>query len=330
MPAIKPGSKVLVTGANGFLAIWVVQKLLERGCSVRGTVRSGCKGTYLTEFFKIFGDRFELAIVPNMVEEGAFDTALVGVSGVLHVATPLPSAQLEDPDEYIKPAVGGTLGIMRSALNSLEVKRVIYTSSTGTMMREVSEPTILSDKDWNDEALECVKREGKKASDSMKCFASKVLAEEAAWDFYEKNKESSPYDFLVIHLPFIFGVRASINIWYEHCIANPDGPRTDDMLAIARNWVDVRDLADAHVTALEKEKAAGERIIVVCVDVANQAQAQYSISLSQPLPKGKPGITTKYGISYDTSKEAYLLGTNFRDIRETTKDTLEVIARNGW
>ena len=36
---INPDDVVLVTGANGFIASWVVYELLKTGCKVRGTVR---------------------------------------------------------------------------------------------------------------------------------------------------------------------------------------------------------------------------------------------------------------------------------------------------
>lgn len=65
MPAISSG-KVLVTGANGFVAAWVAKELLEHGFSVRGTVRSESKAAYLREYFKAHGDRFEIAIVEDI------------------------------------------------------------------------------------------------------------------------------------------------------------------------------------------------------------------------------------------------------------------------
>ncbi|KAF8987070.1 hypothetical protein BDQ17DRAFT_1335252 [Cyathus striatus] len=118
MPAINPGVKVLVTGANGYLAMWITQKLLDLGYSVRGTVRSVTKGIYLKDYFERYGDCFEVAVVSDFTEEGAFDESLVGVSAVIHSATPQPNAQLEDPEDYIKPAVGSTVGILESALRS--------------------------------------------------------------------------------------------------------------------------------------------------------------------------------------------------------------------
>lgn len=70
MPAITSG-KVLVTGANGFIAAWVVKKLLEAGYSVRGSVRSEAKGAHLKSTFAEYGDKFELAVVPDMTKVSA-------------------------------------------------------------------------------------------------------------------------------------------------------------------------------------------------------------------------------------------------------------------
>ena len=67
MPAITSG-KVLVTGANGFIAAWVVKKLLEKGYTVRGTVRSEAKGTHLKEIFKEYGDKFEMIVVEDITK----------------------------------------------------------------------------------------------------------------------------------------------------------------------------------------------------------------------------------------------------------------------
>ena len=68
MPAIAPGSKVLVTGANGFAAIHIVDILLKKGYSVRATIRSESKGTYLKKLFEKYGDKLELVIVPDITK----------------------------------------------------------------------------------------------------------------------------------------------------------------------------------------------------------------------------------------------------------------------
>jgi nucleoside-diphosphate-sugar epimerase len=57
MPTLQPGAKVLVTGAHGYIAVWVVRTLLEQGYAVRGTVRSEAKGAHLKILFDKYGDK---------------------------------------------------------------------------------------------------------------------------------------------------------------------------------------------------------------------------------------------------------------------------------
>lgn len=67
MPAITSG-RVLVTGANGYVAVWVLKYLLERSFTVRGTIRSESKGAYLRELFKAHGDKLEVVVVPDITK----------------------------------------------------------------------------------------------------------------------------------------------------------------------------------------------------------------------------------------------------------------------
>jgi hypothetical protein len=71
MPIIAPGAKVLVTGANGFIAAWVISALLDMGFAVRGTVRTEVKGVHLKELFKAHGERFEIGLVHDNLEVSA-------------------------------------------------------------------------------------------------------------------------------------------------------------------------------------------------------------------------------------------------------------------
>ena len=88
MVAISPPAKVLVTGANGYLATWVVKKYLEAGYSVRGAVRSLTKSAFLNDQFAQYGDRFELVVVEDITKDGAFDEAVKGVDAIAHTASP--------------------------------------------------------------------------------------------------------------------------------------------------------------------------------------------------------------------------------------------------
>jgi nucleoside-diphosphate-sugar epimerase len=68
MPTISSSDKVLVTGANGYIALWIVKVLLERGNSVRAAVRAESKGRHILEIFKSYGDKVELVVVPDMTK----------------------------------------------------------------------------------------------------------------------------------------------------------------------------------------------------------------------------------------------------------------------
>lgn len=98
MTAVSAPSKVLVTGANGYIGIWVVRTLLDHGFSVRGAVRSDSKGKHLLDLFKdeVKSGRFEIAIVPDISAPGAFDEAVKGVAAIEHTASPC-ILDAEDP-----------------------------------------------------------------------------------------------------------------------------------------------------------------------------------------------------------------------------------------
>ena len=72
MPSVNKGCKVLVSGANGYIGMWVARILLERGYIVRGTVRTEDKGKFLVEYFKSlgYGDKFEVVVVDDFVKVG--------------------------------------------------------------------------------------------------------------------------------------------------------------------------------------------------------------------------------------------------------------------
>ncbi|EED86030.1 predicted protein [Postia placenta Mad-698-R] len=342
MPTISSG-KVLVTGANGFVATWVVYSLLEHGYSVRASVRSEGKGAHLCKIFASYGDKFELAIVPDITSPGAFDEAVKGVDAIEHTASPV-HLNADDPDEFIVPAVKGTIGVLESALaHGTSVKRVVYTSSCVSILRIPEQPTVFSEKDWNEQAVEDVKANGRNATGLSKYSASKVLAERAAWEFVEKNKARIAWDLVVVNPPYVFGptlnevdkpesLHSSMDEWFKAVCGGiyNTAPWGSDG---GPDYIDVRDLALAHVLAIQKEGAGGERLIISSGPWKWQDFTIAGRKIGAVIPAGNtsydPAKATHL-IMYDASKAPKVLGIKYRSIDETTRDILEDYKARGW
>ncbi|EPQ50349.1 NAD P-binding protein [Gloeophyllum trabeum ATCC 11539] len=348
MPAVAPPSKVLVTGANGYIAIWVVRRLLEKGYAVRGTVRSESKATYLRHLFSTYGDKHEVVVVEDITKEGAFDEAVKGVDAIEHTASPF-HLNCDDPNEFIEPAVKGTTGVLQSALKyGSNVKRIVVTSSCAAVLEIPTSPRVFTEKDWNQQALKEVEEKGRDALVMNKYRASKTLAEKAAWEFVEKNKGSIGWDLVVLNPPYVFGpiihdvpgpdqINTSMAEFYNTLLK---GAKDEKTLATLGNcWIDVRDLALAHVLAIETQEAGGNRFIVSqgtfkwqdFVDAAHEAGVYPESALSKGTPGAGYGPGVTHMISYDTSKAAKVLGLDkYISKEQCTKDSLEDFKKRGW
>ncbi|KAK0460571.1 D-lactaldehyde dehydrogenase [Desarmillaria tabescens] len=335
MPSLNPPGKVLVSGASGYIAAWIVRTLLERGYTVRGTVRSLAKGEHLKETFKSYGNKLEIVIVDDMSKDGAFDEAVKGVDAILHTASPV-QLNADDPQELIIPAVKGTVGMLISAAKyGSSIQCIVVTSSCAAILRSEPGTITLSEADWNEQSPKEVEEKGRDALPNIKYRVSKALAEKAAWSFYEGHKSEFSWDLTVIHPPGVFGpfihdvptlnaLNASIKLWYDNVVQeNMGGLSPDTILTKPGNsWVDV---------PLEVEAAGGERIIVSAGSCVWQdcIIAAQSSSTSRTLPKPVPG-EPKYAVIFDMSKEKKLLGLKFRTMEETARDVLADFDRLGW
>ncbi|KAF8155219.1 NAD-P-binding protein [Mycena galopus ATCC 62051] len=334
MPAITSG-KVLVSGANGFVAAWVVQTLLEHGFSVRGTVRSAEKGAHLVKLFAPYGDKFELAVVPDITVEGAFDEAVKGVDAIAHTASPF-HFEADDPAEVLEPAIKGTVRILESARKyGTSVKRVVVISSSAAIMNFSTMPQVLTELDWNDDAIKELEEKGRAATSRAKYCASKLLAERAAWDFVKKHKSEIGWDVSTLAPPWVLGP-------VIHAVSSPKELNTSartmyevytDPKAFARNgcWADVRDVALAHVRALEREEAGGERIIINAGTFAWQDWLDAAPADSKYM-KGTPGAgkDAVHLFQFKNDKSIRILGMEYRSMEDTAAATIADYKTRGW
>ncbi|KAG8902165.1 methylglyoxal reductase (NADPH-dependent) gre2 [Tulasnella sp. 403] len=205
MPAIAAPSKILVTGANGYIAAHVIKSLLRDNFSVRGAVRSASKGKYFKDLFASHEDRFEYFVIPDISSPTAYDEAVRGVSGILHLASPLPK-EVEDAKEIVSPIVDGTHGLFESVRKYAPgVKRIIVTSSTVAALEPKEGLYMYSEADWNDAAVKALEEQGSKASGVTMYEAGKVLEERAIFEYVEKNEGKIGFDVVTILPTWVFG-----------------------------------------------------------------------------------------------------------------------------
>lgn len=184
MESDREGKVVCVTGASGFLASWLVKRLLLCGYQVVGTVRDPGNEEKVGHLWKLEGAKERLRLVKaELMEEGSFDDAIKGCHGVFHTASPVFNKPCSDPRaEILEPAVKGTLNVLRSCKRNIGcLRRVVFTSSSSTVrVREEIDPDVpLDESSWTSEQL-CY---------TLKVWyaLSKTLAEQAAWEFCNSN-----------------------------------------------------------------------------------------------------------------------------------------------
>ena len=247
--------KVLLTGISGYIGNHCAVELLKNGYSVRGSVRNLSKKEAVIEAInkKIDPkDNLEFCEL-DLLEDKGWDKAMEGCEFVLHVASPYVMIEPKDENEYIKPAVEGTLRALEAAKKS-GVKRVVLTSSMVSMLENADKSINIDYNSWTNV----------KAKNISAYAKSKTLAERSAWDFIKKQNEENPMQLSVVNPGPVFGPTLSYNLegasmgMFKNMILGkmPMVPKS------AINMSDVRDVAKIHVLALENKNANGKRFIV--------------------------------------------------------------------
>ncbi|XP_045825072.1 phenylacetaldehyde reductase-like isoform X2 [Trifolium pratense] len=191
------GKVVCVTGAAGFIASWIVKFLLQRGYTVRGTVRDPSNPKKVDHLRKLDGAKERLQLFKaDLLEEGSFDSVVEGCDGVFHTASPVRFVVNFPQAELIDPALKGTLNVLKSCAKSPSVKRVILTSSVSAVVFNTrpKNPEVVVDETWFSDPDFC--RESK-----LWYTLSKTLAEAAAWKFANENN----IDMVVINPTMVVG-----------------------------------------------------------------------------------------------------------------------------
>jgi dihydroflavonol-4-reductase len=252
MIASVSSTKVLVTGANGFIGLHTILRLLQLGYNVRATVRNEVHKKNVIETLSkcLDASHLEFALVDLSRDEGWKD-AVQSCHYVIHIASPYLAENPKNENEMIIPARDGTLRVLKAA--QVEgVKRVVMLSSIVAISSgHEGENRIFDENDWSDL--------GKTHSVYSK---SKTLAEHAAWDFIRSAENKSGMEMVAMNPTNVFGPVLDGHYhtsteWYR-TIMSAESP---GVAHTQIDFVDVRDLVEVLIKALTVPEAVGKRFI---------------------------------------------------------------------
>ncbi|KAK4057451.1 hypothetical protein OIO90_001520 [Microbotryomycetes sp. JL221] len=323
---------VLVSGVTGFVGSQVAIEFLEAGFKVRGTVRSPEKGAAWLKKHSKYTDQIEWVIVEDIAAPGAFDEAVEDVTLVAHTASPFHYQVKDNEKDLLKPAIEGTKNMLSacSGPKGTKVKRVVITSSFASVLDlnlGSAEGVTYKDDDWNpatyDEAV-------KSDNPGFVYCASKKLAEEFAWTFTRENKVN--FEISTLCPPMVFGPPQqvvtdlkSLNTSSEAIWSLVDAKEVPDTAFPA--MIDVRDLAKAHVLAVTKPEAAGQRYLLIAhhfdntqiADILRKKFADQADRVPQAAVKEDPHFKS------DSSKAEKQLGLKWIPFEQTVIDSAKAL-----
>ncbi|CAN1339238.1 Phenylacetaldehyde reductase [Linum perenne] len=289
---------VCVTGGSGYIASWIIKLLLERGYTVKTTVRDP-NSNKTQHLLSLDGAAERLQLYKaDLTEDGCFDSAIHGCQGVFHTASPC-FFQTTNP------------------------QRVVLTASMASVIcngRPLS-PDVVVDETWFSDPQFCERNQ-------HWYMLSKTLAEEAAWKF---AKESG-IDLVTINPGFVIGpfLQKSLNFTVEEVLRIMNGNR--EFPGESYRFVDVRDVASSHVLAFEIPTASGRYCVVGRMahytEVLEILQEQYP-SLQMAAKCRWENEKTTEGHCRISQEKAKSLGVKFTPLEVSLRDTIECFKEKG-
>lgn len=308
---------VCVTGAGGFIASWIVKLLLEKGYTVRGTLRNpdDPKNAHLRE---LEGAKERLTLWrTDLLDYENLKAAIDGCDGIIHTASPVT----DDPELMVEPAVNGTKNVITAAAEA-KVRRVVFTSSIGAVyMDPKRDPEVVVDEScWSD--LDFCKN-----TKNWYCYG-KAVAEQAAW---EVAKEKG-VDLVVVNPVLVLGplLQPNVNASIVHVLKYLTGSAKTYANSV-QAYVHVRDVALAHILVLETPSASGrylcaERVLHRgdVVDILAKLFPEYPVPTKcsdEKNPRVKP-----YKFSNQKLKD---LGLEFTPVKQCMYETVKSLQEKG-
>lgn len=334
-------TKVLLTGGSGFIAAHILELLLQRGHEVVTTVRSEEKASKIRDAHP--GAKLFVVIVPDIAQPDAFDEVVKStpdLEAVLHTASPFHYTWTDAKTELLDPAIIGTSSILKAIKKYAPgVKRVIITSSFAAIINpsELANPDkVFSEKDWNPSTYE----DGLTGDKATSYRVSKTLAEKSGWSFIEEEKPN--FDLATINPPMVYGPvihhlnsLSAINTSNARIVDIVQGKMKTEMAPSGVPfWVDVRDVALAHVEAMERPEAGGKRFFTTAGIFTNRDIVAAVRNNFPELKNRLPGEDVKGGeragaAGYDNARATEVLGIKWTPLEKSIVDTVKSLKAVG-
>jgi len=249
---------ILVTGASGYIAGWIIKYLLDEGHTVHGTVRDPGKQSSVAHLHKLAekAPGTLKLFKADLLDQGSFDAAAAGCEIVMHTASPFLLEGYTDAEAaLVRPAVEGTRNVLGSVNRTPSVRRVVLTSSVVSIFGDNKDMQgtangVFTEADWN--TTSTVKHNP--------YSYSKVAAEREAWDI---NRAQQRWDLVTINPGLVLGPSLATNSQsasIDTLLQMGDGRLKTGVPNLAFGVVDVRDVARAHILAAFNPAAKGRYI----------------------------------------------------------------------
>lgn len=243
-------TRVFVSGATGFIASHLVERLLAAGYLVRGSVRTLSDPTRTAHLEELPGseDRLQLVEV-DLTTPGAFRGHLDDCDVVFHTASPYRLDTMDPRRDLLEPALQGTRAMLEACLDVPRLRRLVLTSSIAAITDRPRDGYVFTEKDWNTTS----------SLDDNPYQFSKVRAEREAWSFMDRHRPD--WDLIVINPAVVIGPSmTSVLNTSNGIISALLGGIYPGIVSIGFPLVDVRDVAEAHVRAMTTPTASGRYV----------------------------------------------------------------------
>ncbi len=257
-PIFDTSAPVLVTGATGYLAGWLVKRLLDEGFTVHGAVRDPSNPTkvaHLQKLSETSAGTLKL-FKADLLHPGSYGQAMGDCKVVFHMASPFTTRFSDAKRDLVDPAVKGTRNVLSSVNETASVERVVVTSSCAAIYGDNSDVAkapggVLTEEIWNTSS-----------SLSHQPYSySKTEAEKAAWETAEAQDR---WSLVTINPSLILGpgvAGAQVSESFNIVKQLGDGTMQAGVPAFEIGMVDVRDVAEAHLRAGFIDSAEGRHIV---------------------------------------------------------------------